>query len=258
MARLQDKVEAVLRQRPIPLRQNAHQTGFRTVREKQNNTPASASHQGPSQQASKWCKRTPGTAYLYVATAMSANQLDSTKSCSYHVAGQYPAIDRVLARKQAISKLHRLRDTIIPLRPQIEEGLEANVATQTPGSTAALDLNFPQSQQLVFVHYSTCDVPSPMHSLSGTAQPAPAHLDASHSADASHFAHEQYLCFKAWRQERSNAAVIIQKHARGLLARRLCVQTRCLVSHKKLTQRRTLSSCIQWWRCFACTSSRFR
>lgn len=174
-------------------------------------------------------------------------------------AGQYPAIDRVLARQQAISKVRGLSDSAsITSGPKPDECLQAQAASKPPGPAAAPGLQLPKLQHLTTVHRNTKDGPSLMHNLPGTARPVCSRLDDSCGADASESAHDQYLCFKAWRQERHNAAVIIQKHARGLLARCLCVQTRRLDSHRKLIQHRMLSSCIQCWRCSTCASRRFR
>lgn len=126
---------------------------------------------------------------------------------------------------------------------------------KTELSTSA-GLQLVQSQQLC----SQCDtsnIPSLAHDVYALVQPASCQ-DALHSADVSELAQHQYLCFKAWRQQRQAAAVHIQKHARGLLARRWCIQLRCLDSHRMLVQHRMLSNCMQAWRGVAFSQSRFR
>ena len=100
-------------------------------------------------------------------------------------------------------------------------------------------------------------MPSPAQDVYALVQPASSQ-DALPSADVSELAQGQYLCFKAWRQRRRAAAVHIQKHTRGLLARRMCTQLRCLDSHRKLTQHRMLNNVMQVWRGIASSQSRFR
>lgn len=176
--------------------------------------------------------------------------------------GQYPAIDKLLARKQAISKLHGLGAvgaTISPgLKPE-DKILHPKAPTQVSCFSASTRLQLHKSQQLFSEQCGTSGRPGSRHDVYALVQPESCQ-DALPRAecDVSELAQGQYMCFKAWRQQRQAAAVQIQKHARGLLARQLCIQLRCLNSHKKHVQHRMLNNCIQAWRSVVFIQSRFR
>lgn len=186
------------------------------------------------------------------------HQVLQPRGSEFHT-GQYPAIDKLLARKQAISRLRGLgaSATISPgLKPE-NKTLHPKAPTQVSHLPASTRLQLHDSQQLFREQCGTSDRPASRHDVCAIAQPANSQ-DALPSADISELAQGQYLCFKAWRQQRQAAAVQIQKHARGLLARQVCKQLRCLNSHKKRVQHRMLKNCIQAWRGFVSIQSRFR
>ena len=247
------------------MQQNAVQAGLRSTHEEQDGPTASKPLPFG---ASNWRRRTPGQASAAVHTSVCPYVCPDWKASNLvadcHVAGQYPAIDRLLARKQAINKLHGPRGSVTtsPRHNAEVNSLQTKALSQRPdlpaSSSPSSGFQLRTAQQLFSQQRSTTDMPSVLPDISGSAQPASRQLGASRSASVSDFAQGQYLCFKAWRQQRHAAAVLIQKHARGLLARRFCVQLRCLDRHRSLIQHRMLSNCIHWWRDFASMQSRFR
>ena len=179
----------------------------------------------------------------------------SLAASDFH-AGQYPAIDRLLARKQAITKLHELGASAT-FNPRMDNILQPKAPAHRVEPSTSDGLQLFQSQQLSSQQCDTSSVWSPSHDVYALEQPTSCQV-ALPSADVSELAQGQYLCFKARRQERQAAAIHIQKHIRGLLARRLCTQLRCIDSHRKLIQHRMLSNCMQAWRGIASSQSRFR
>ena len=74
----------------------------------------------------------------------------------------------------------------------------------------------------------------------------------------SDLAHRQYINFKAWRKQRHDAAVLVQKYVRRFLAKQLTVQLQCLRKHALHQQQRTLMKCLQVWRSHVCSQANFR
>ena len=169
-------------------------------------------------------------------------------------AGQFPAIDRLLARKQAISKLQRLRDPA-----------SATCCVPDCSALAVARTSCPQvsrSDPSTALQPSNVQLPAvtiASHSdVSCTTQQIAGQLHRPHKVDPSEVAHYQYLSFKSRRQQCHDAAVMIQRHTRGFLACLLFRQVRCLDNHRKRMQRQKLTSCMHAWRGFTDSQRHFR
>ena len=181
-----------------------------------------------------------------------------------HFVGQYPAIDRLLARKQAINKLHGLRGnvsaaTLHPSSSSHQQAVLYQAFHQQHGSDVTQNTQQAGFHQLSKLHNSMsrhADVLA--QGNSGWTQHACSQQAITKDAAVSDLAHHQYSCFRIWRQQRYSAAVTVQRHVRGLLARRLSLQMRYLNKHHEGVRQRMLSSCLHMWRCYASSRSLFR
>lgn len=99
------------------------------------------------------------------------------------------------------------------------------------------------------------------HVISNRLQPQPelAGWNCSQQPpNASDAAHQQYIQFKFTRQQRLAAAVTIQRHARGLLARMLVQQMQLLRQYTRQRQKHVLTMTLKSWHQHASMRSTFR
>lgn len=181
-----------------------------------------------------------------------------TSCCVCHT-GRYPAIDRLLARKQAISKLQCLK------RPPI--GSAASTAfdksTQPHDALSVPDPYHLASDKASTTHPDLASAESLFSQVTCSSPDDEQQLICSqfgHSGELgiSDVAHSQYTQFRYWRQQRHDAAVTVQTYLRRFLAQQLILQLRQLRVHAQKRRRRTLMNCLHAWQKRACSQADFR
>ena len=176
--------------------------------------------------------------------------------------GRYPAIDRLLARKQAISKLRSLK------KVSGSESHSSNAhdafdacchAGQPPAALdfAATAVVEPSESPDSAIYCATRSASSE-HPTEVVQQLGCSHFSRSKQHIASELAHRQYVHIKTWRQQRHDAAVTVQKYVRCVLAKQLVLQLRCIRKHTGQRQQRMLIICLQMWRRHVCSFTKFR
>ncbi len=172
--------------------------------------------------------------------------------------GSYPAIDRLLARKQAISKLRTLKK-VSGSPSHSSDVIDACYHARQPlaadkvAAAAVAELSEPPDSAICVARSASST------NIADLVQ----HLRCSHFSQskqhiASEVAHRQYVHIKAWRQQRHDAAVTVQKYVRCFLAKQLVLQLRCIRKHTGQRQQRMLITCLQMWRRHVCSLTNFR
>ena len=172
--------------------------------------------------------------------------------------GRYPAIDRLLARKQAISKLRLLKDVSgnpshgIDVCNACYHARQPLAADDFAATAVAESIQPPDSAICAARSASSKNITTLVQQLGCS------HFSQSKQHIASEVAHRQYVHIKAWRQQRHDAAVTVQKYVRCFLAKQLVLQLRCIRKHAGQRQQRMLTTCLQMWRRHVCSVTSFR
>ncbi|DBA86185.1 TPA: hypothetical protein ACH3X1_005694 [Trebouxia sp. C0004] len=172
--------------------------------------------------------------------------------------GRYPAIDRLLARKQAISNL-RLLKKVSGSPSHSSDVFGACYHARQPltaddlAATAVAESSEPPDSAIFSARSASSE-----HTTDIVQQFARSHFSQSKQHIASELARRQYVHIKGWRQQRHDAAVTIQKYVRGFLAKQLVLQLHCIRKHAGQRQQRMLITCLQIWRRHVCTFTNFR
>lgn len=171
--------------------------------------------------------------------------------------GRYPAIDRLLARKQAISKLRSLKK-VSGSPSHSSDVFDACYHARQPlaadefAATAVAELSEPADSAICAAKFASSEnTTDSVHHLG-------CHYSQSKQHIASQVAHRQYFHIKAWRQQRHDAAVIVQKYVRCFLAKQLVLQLRCIRKHAGQRRQHMLITCVQLWRRHVCSFTKFR
>ena len=200
----------------------------------------------------------PWSAQPWPSTLLSAT-IDNPDTYGCCCTGKYPAIDRLLARKQAIRNLQSLRT--VHAAATVRDSDDPCEAVEP--HTQSIDAYSPQNAPFTEASQpadgaSPCFPDSPFPTSQQTLQNQQRSMYQSEQCNPSELAHSQYTHIKLWRQRRHNAAVTIQKHVRSLLAKQLAVQLCLLCKHARQKQQRMLSACLRAWRGYVCSLASFR
>ncbi len=172
--------------------------------------------------------------------------------------GGYPAIDRLLARKQAISKLRSLKK-VSGSQNHSNDAFDACYHARQPlaandfAATAVAKSSEPPDSAICSARSASSE-----HTADTVQQLGCSHFSQSNQHIASEVAHRQYVHIKAWRQQRHDAAVTVQKHVRCFLAKQLVLQLRRIRMHAGRRQQRMLITCLQMWRQHVCSLTNLR
>ena len=172
--------------------------------------------------------------------------------------GRYPAIDRLLARKQAISKLRLLKD----VSGNPSHGIDVcnacyharqPLAADAFAGAAVAELSEPPDSAICSARSASSE-----HTTDIEQQSSCSHFSQSKQHIASELAHRQYVHIKAWRQQRHDAAVTVQKYVRRFLAKQLVLQLRRIRKHAGQRQQGILITCLKKWRRHVYSHTNFR
>ena len=172
--------------------------------------------------------------------------------------GRYPAIDRLLARKQAISKLRSLKK-VSGSPSHSSDAIDACYHARQPlaaydfAATAVAESSEPPDSAICSARSASSE-----HTTDIVQQLGCSHFSQSKQHTASEVAHRQYVHIKAWRQQRHDAAVTVQKYVRCFLAKQLVLQLRCIRKLAGQRQQRMFIACLQMWRRHVCSLTNFR
>lgn len=176
-------------------------------------------------------------------------------------AGRYPAIDRLLARKQAISKLRSLKKVSGSQshNSDAHDTFDACChARQLPAALAFAATAVAEPSETSDSAIYCARSAGSEHTTEVVQQLGCSQFSRSKQHIASELAHRQYVLIKAWRQRRHDAAVTVQKYVRCVLAKQLVLQLRCIRKHTGQRQQRMLITCLQMWRRHVCSFTKFR
>ena len=172
-------------------------------------------------------------------------------------AGEYPAIDRLLARKQAVGRLQCLRHAPHSFSPLLSAAAEA--ATCSGSSRPMVASSLPYESQA-----GSLQLTSPMNDIcckaTLTTQNGKQQIGCRQFGEPniSELAHSQYAHFRIWRQQRLDSAITIQKHWRRFLAQQRMAELRLLSKHAQLQDRRILVNSLHAWRGHVTSQAVFR